>query len=107
MVMAIVLLMAIAILLAFYCNFDLRKFSESYIKPLLIKPDQLNNFVKDSEAASIINDQDFYHAREIRPRGVWDIPGPKALPLVGTKWIFMVFFQKYKMSSLHEVYAGR
>ncbi|KAI8122310.1 Ecdysone 20-monooxygenase [Lucilia cuprina] len=106
MVMAIVLLMAIAILLAFYCNFDLRKFSESYIKPLLIKSDQLHKFAKDSEA-SIITDNDYYHAREIRPKGVWDIPGPKSLPLLGTKWIFMVFFHKYKMSTLHEVYAGK
>lgn len=104
MVMAVVLLMAIAILLAFYCNFNFRKFSESYLKPLLIKPDQLNKFANDTEA-SIVIDSDYYHARQIRPKCVWDIPGPKSLPLLGTKWIFMVFFRKYKMSTLHEVYA--
>lgn len=104
--MALVLLMAIAILLAFYCNIDLRKFSECYIKPLLFKQDQLNKYANDSEA-SITTETDYYHAREIRPKGVFDIPGPKPLPLLGTKWIFMLFFRKYKMSRLHEVYAGK
>ncbi|XP_005178783.2 ecdysone 20-monooxygenase isoform X1 [Musca domestica] len=104
MVMALILLMAIAILLAFYCNLDLRKFSECYIKPLLLNKDQLNKFANDSEA-SITTETDYYHAREIRPKGVFDIPGPKPLPLLGTKWIFLLFFRKYKMSKLHEVYA--
>lgn len=32
-----------------------------------------------------------------------NVPGPIALPLVGTKWIF---YCKYKMNKLHEVYKG-
>ncbi|XP_075162514.1 cytochrome P450 family 24 subfamily A member shade [Haematobia irritans] len=105
MVMALVLLMAIAILLAFYCNLDLRKFSECYIKPLLFKQDRMNKYNNTDSEASITADTDYYHAREIRPKGVFDIPGPKPLPMMGTKWIFLLFFRKYRMSRLHEVYA--
>ncbi len=32
----------------------------------------------------------------------WRIPGPLSLPLFGTKWIY---FWKYNISKLHEVYA--
>lgn len=32
---------------------------------------------------------------------VWQIPGPKLIPFLGTKWIF---FWKYKLSKLHEMY---
>lgn len=34
---------------------------------------------------------------------VWNIPGPKNIPFIGTKW---VFFWKYKLIKLHEAYAG-
>lgn len=34
---------------------------------------------------------------------VWSIPGPVSIPFIGTKWIY---FWKYKLSKIHEVYRG-
>lgn len=37
-------------------------------------------------------------------RGIWSIPGPLILPFLGTKWIF---FWRYKMNKIHQVYEGK
>ncbi|XP_058821921.1 ecdysone 20-monooxygenase isoform X1 [Topomyia yanbarensis] len=34
---------------------------------------------------------------------VWDIPGPKRWPLVGTKWIYLT--GRYKMSKMHDAFV--
>ncbi|XP_055614215.1 ecdysone 20-monooxygenase [Uranotaenia lowii] len=34
---------------------------------------------------------------------VWDIPGPKRLPLIGTKWTYMT--GRYKLNKQHEAFA--
>lgn len=38
-----------------------------------------------------------------KQKSLSDVPGPISLPLVGTKWMF---YYKYKMSKIHEVYRG-
>lgn len=41
--------------------------------------------------------------KQSQTNGIWSIPGPISLPLIGSKWIY---FWKYKMSQIHKVYAG-
>nr|XP_017019367.1 ecdysone 20-monooxygenase isoform X2 [Drosophila kikkawai] len=98
MVMAVILLLALALVLGCYCVLHRQKLAEIYLRPLL----------KDTPL------EDCYHAAPIespestkrrRRRGIWDIPGPQRIPFLGTKWIFLVFFRRYKMTKLHEVYA--
>uniref|UniRef100_A0A1A9W8F7 Cytochrome P450 n=1 Tax=Glossina brevipalpis TaxID=37001 RepID=A0A1A9W8F7_9MUSC len=101
--MAVILLMAIAVLLAFCCNFNLRNFNRNYIKPLMNETEKLSKYCNESEDPLKL-EMDCYHARKIRLKCVWDIPGPKRLPFLGTKWIFMMYFWKYKLSKLHDVY---
>jgi len=93
MVMAVILLLALALLLGCYCAIHRQKISAIYLKPLL----------KNTPL------EDYYYATPIeekRRRGIWDIPGPQRIPFLGTKWIFLIFFRRYKMTKLHEVYAG-
>lgn len=104
--MAVILLMAIAVLLAFCCNFNLRNFNRNYIKPLMNETEKLTKYCNESEDTLNL-EMDCYHARKIRLKCVWDIPGPKRLPFLGTKWIFMIYFWKYKLSKLHDVYKGK
>lgn len=107
MVMAVILLVAIAILLAFYCNFHVGKGATAYLKPLLTRYLSRNGRLAAVDTSLFRPEDDFYHAMEIpRTRGVWDIPGPLPIPFLGTKWVFFVFFRKYKMSLMHEMYAG-
>ncbi|KAH8294417.1 hypothetical protein KR054_012497 [Drosophila jambulina] len=96
--MAVILLLALALVLGCYCALHRQKLAEIYLRPLL----------KDTPL------DDCYHAAPIespettkrrRRRGIWDIPGPQRIPFLGTKWIFLVFFRRYKMTKLHEVYA--
>ncbi|KAL9905972.1 ecdysone 20-monooxygenase isoform X1 [Glossina fuscipes] len=103
--MAVILLMAIAVLLAFCCNFNLRNFNRNYIKPLMNETEKLTKYCNESEDPLNL-EMDCYHARKIRLKCVWDIPGPKRLPFLGTKWIFMIYFWKYKLSKLHDVYKA-
>ncbi|XP_014093991.2 ecdysone 20-monooxygenase isoform X1 [Bactrocera oleae] len=106
MVMAVILLVAIAILLAFYCNFHVGKGATAYLKPLLTRYLSRNGRLAAVDTSLFRPEDDFYHAMEIpRTRGVWDIPGPLPIPFLGTKWVFFVFFRKYKMSLMHEMYA--
>jgi len=98
MVMAVILLLALALVLGCYCALHRQKLAEIYLRPLL----------KDTPL------EDCYHAAPIEPeaprkrrRGIWDIPGPQRIPFLGTKWIFLLFFRRYKMTKLHEVYAGK
>lgn len=96
--MAVILLLALALVLGCYCALHRHKLADIYLRPLL-----KNTLLED-----------FYHAELIQPevpkrrrRGIWDIPGPKRIPFLGTKWIFLLFFRRYKMTKLHEVYAGK
>lgn len=94
MVMAVILLLALALVLGCYCAIHRQKISAIYLKPLL----------KNTPFET-----DFYHATPIeqrKRRTIWDIPGPQRIPFLGTKWIFLIFFRRYKMTKLHEVYAG-
>jgi hypothetical protein len=43
------------------------------------------------------------HPKLEQRRDINSIPGPRALPFFGTKWIF---FWKYKMSKMHEMFRG-
>lgn len=107
MIMAVILLGAIAILLAFCCNFHLGKEAAAYLKALLIRYICRNGRLAAANAGLLRAEGDYYHAVEIpRPRGIKDIPGPLVMPYLGTKWVFFVFFHKYKMSLMHEMYAG-
>lgn len=38
------------------------------------------------------------------PLTVEDIPGPRPLPVIGTRWIYSV--GKYKLDKVHEAYKG-
>lgn len=62
---------------------------------------------KSSASSSSTDDQQSSAAAvpivAVRPKTVWDIPGPAVWPLFGTKWIFL---WKYSMAQLHKVYAG-
>lgn len=94
MVMAVILLFALALVLGCYCAIHRQKIGEIYLKPLLKN--------KPFEA-------DYCHATPVQQRKrrtIWDIPGPQRIPFLGTKWIFLIFFRRYKMTKLHEVYAG-
>lgn len=92
--MAVIILLFLAVLLAIYLKFDIRKLSKIiYLKPFLHKYDKIKNETENAD--------------KVLQKHVWDIPGPYILPFLGTKWIFFVFFKKYKMSTLHEVYAGK
>lgn len=46
----------------------------------------------------------FKYVKEEKSYDTWHIPGPLSLPFVGTKWIY---FWKYKINKLHEVYDGK
>ena len=35
-----------------------------------------------------------------------DIPGPKALPVMGTRWLYSKWFGFYRLNKVHEAYAG-
>lgn len=96
MVMAVILLLALALVLGCYCALHREELAAIYLRPLL----------KNTPL------EDCYHAAPIeqpkpkKRRGIWDIPGPRRIPFLGTKWIFLLFFRRYKMTKLHEVYAG-
>ncbi|XP_030385580.1 ecdysone 20-monooxygenase [Scaptodrosophila lebanonensis] len=110
MVMAVILLIALALVLCCYCAINRQKINAIYLKPLLKKTRQLtNNTANDNaDVNGNANANDCYHATPIQGRQrrtIWDIPGPQRIPFLGTKWIFLVFFRRYKMTKLHEVYA--
>lgn len=35
-----------------------------------------------------------------------NIPGPKALPILGTRWIYSKWFGFYSLNKVHEAYQG-
>ncbi|EDW34836.1 GL21018 [Drosophila persimilis] len=95
--MAVILLLALALVLGCYCAIHRHKIGATYLKPLL-----KNTPLEDCyHATPVVPEQQ----KSRRRRSIWDIPGPQRIPFLGTKWIFFVFFRRYKMTKLHEVYA--
>lgn len=112
--MAVFLLMTIAVLLALYYNSKLSQALNNFIKSLLNK---VNNYKRShtnesttitaSDGENVESSELYFTKTEVRSTpGIWDIPGPKRFPLIGTKWIFLAYFWKYKLSGLPKVYAG-
>lgn len=54
-----------------------------------------------SNGESIGRDKNNNEDGGLRLKSIHQIPGPKSLPLIGTKWIYML---KYKLSKVHEAY---
>lgn len=83
-----------------------------YLSYKTTKTIKLLDFIKNFSFIEIVNNHHPLHQQinnqnveqvNTKQKTIDDVPGPIALPLVGTKWIF---YCKYKMSKLHEVYKG-